>query len=185
MPRSIHIHKSMLLKGVKFPPATLDRSDIEAVKGKAGRSGRSYGGAPLRSDNGNGRGRGQFNYADPRPNPFAAHLPPGFSSANAPGNYRGPPPPPTGSGWIPPPSGSDPFMRGPPPPPTAGYPYGYQPQPQGYQYTAPSQSHNAYQNGGQYNGGYMDNGQRADTYRGPPQPGDYSYNAGGAQYRRY
>lgn len=185
MPRSSHIHKSMLLKGVKFPPVALDRSDIEAVKGKASRSGRSHGGAPLRSDYGNGRGRGQFNYADPRPNPFAAHLPPGFSAVNAPGNYRGPPPPPAGSNWIPPPSALDPFMRGPPPPPTAGFPYGYPPQPQGYQHNPPSQSHNAFQNGGQYTGGYVDNGRRTESYRGPPQPGDYGYNGGAAGYRRY
>lgn len=47
MPVSTHTHKSMLLRGAKLPAPTLNRSDIEIMKGQARRGGRSYGGAPL------------------------------------------------------------------------------------------------------------------------------------------
>ncbi|MCJ1284596.1 5'-3' exoribonuclease 2 [Xylographa opegraphella] len=79
MPRSQYVHKSMLLRGVKLAPAALDRADIEATKGRANRSGRSYGGAPLRGNNGSARGRGSFDYSNPRPNPFAEYINPGFT----------------------------------------------------------------------------------------------------------
>ncbi|RDW72059.1 hypothetical protein BP5796_08093 [Coleophoma crateriformis] len=65
MPTSNHIHKSMLLRGVKFPSPALTQSDIEATKGRASKSGRNHGGAPLQ---GNGRGRNSFNYASPNNN---------------------------------------------------------------------------------------------------------------------
>ncbi|KAI8301808.1 GTPase-activator protein for Ras-like GTPase [Colletotrichum sp. SAR11_240] len=63
-PASSHPHKSMLLRGVKLPTAALDRNDIETLKSKSSRSGRSYGGAPL-GHNGHNRGgrRDQFSYA--------------------------------------------------------------------------------------------------------------------------
>ncbi|KAI8299810.1 GTPase-activator protein for Ras-like GTPase [Colletotrichum sp. SAR11_59] len=62
-PASSHPHKSMLLRGVKLPTAALDRNDIETLKSKSSRSGRSYGGAPL-GHNGHNRGgrRDQFSY---------------------------------------------------------------------------------------------------------------------------
>lgn len=152
MPKSTYAHKSMLLRGVKLAPPVLDRSDIEATKGRANKSGRSFGGAPLRGGSGRGRG-GQFSYADQRPNPFAAHLNPAFGgvptgSAGSHGqppygenNYgRGPPsqnyghgPPPNGQYNRPPPpsngyyNGQAPYSRGPPPPPS-GY-YGGPPPP--------------------------------------------------------
>jgi len=82
MPKSRHIHKSMLLRGVKLPPLALTQADIEATKGRARNSGRSYGRAPFQggqNGRGRGRGRGDFNYAaDSRPNPFAAHIMPGY-----------------------------------------------------------------------------------------------------------
>ncbi len=183
MPRSSHIHKSMLLRGVKFPPSALDQADIEATKGRASRSGRSHGGAPLRGEYGSGRGRGQISYADSRPNPFAAHLTPGFTPVNNVGNHRGALPPPPGSSWIPPPPGSE-FMRGPPPPPTAGFSYGYPPPSQGYPYAPPRQSQNPNHIGGQYNGGYVDNDQSRDSYRGPPQPGGLGNNVNYGRYPR-
>ena len=64
MPTSKHVHKSMLLRGVKEPPKQLDHSDIAILKSKARNSGRSYGGAPLNNNGyrngsyGNGGGRG-------------------------------------------------------------------------------------------------------------------------------
>ncbi len=185
MPRSSHIHKSMLLRGVKFGPSALDRSDIETTKSRASQSGRSHGGAPLRGGYGNGRGRGQINYSDSRPNPFAAHLASGFSPFNPSDNHRGPPPPPFAPGWIPPPPGSDAFMRGPPPPPTAGFSHGNPPPAQGYPYALPPQAHQSYQQGGQYNGGYVNNRPGGDGYRGPHQQGELGYNGNHGRYQRY
>ncbi|KAL8719081.1 MAG: hypothetical protein Q9225_003859 [Loekoesia sp. 1 TL-2023] len=128
MPISSHIHKSMLLRGVQPAPPALTREDIEAAKGRAAHSGRSFGGAPLRGNNGSGRGRGgnHISYADSRPNPFAAHINPNFVPPHPPppppqfqGGGRGPPPM---QGWGPP-----------PPPPNFGGQYnGYGPPQQGY-----------------------------------------------------
>lgn len=163
MPRSVHIHKSMLLRGVKMATPTLDRADIEATKGRANHTGRSHGGAPLRGVHGNGHGRGsQINYTNDRPNPFAAHLNPGF--APPPNTFgQGPPPPPGQFGGYPPPapplngyySGPPPNLQntyhngaplpahgrynGPPPPPQANY---YNGLPQAFP--------NGFRNGNQY-----------------------------------
>lgn len=156
MPHSIHIHKSMLLRGVKFGPPALDRADIEATKGRANSSGRSHGGAPLGGGRGSGRGRGgQINYSNDRPNPFAQHLNPGFAPPpNAFG--RGAPPPGQFNGFHPPPPRA--YFNGPPPPQNVYY--GGQlpaahgrppPQPQPAYYNGPPPaSQNGYSNGGQY-----------------------------------
>ena len=139
MPHSIHIHKSMLLRGVKFAPPTLDRADIEATKGRANSSGRSHGGAPLGGGRGNGRGRGgQINYSNDRPNPFAQHLNPGFVPPPN-GFGRGPPPPPSQYNGFPPqppqayfngpPPPAQGRYNGPPPPPQLGYYNGPSPAP--------------------------------------------------------
>jgi 5'-3' exoribonuclease 2 len=125
MPLATHLHKSMLLRGVKEPPKQLDNSDIAILKSKARHSGRDFGGAPLYDNtrqhpqdrNGNGRGS-RISYAADRPppgmappgtdsrnNPFAAFLDPKF--APVPGM---PPPPPqhygngNGNGYRGPPS---------------------------------------------------------------------------------
>ncbi|KAL4895826.1 XRN 5'-3' exonuclease N-terminus-domain-containing protein [Aspergillus ambiguus] len=121
IPKSSHIHKSMLLRGVKFPPPALDQGDIQAVKSKANHSGRSFGGAPFRN---NGNRGGRINYASDRPNPFAAHLDPKFMpGANA---AAGAPMMP--AGWTPPAPGSTGYSRGPPPPPRGGGRGGYPPR---------------------------------------------------------
>jgi 5'-3' exoribonuclease 2 len=66
MPSSSHTHKSMLLRGLKMPTPALDRSDVEFVRNKGNRGGRSYGGAPLRNNYGGG-GRGdRINYGPGR-----------------------------------------------------------------------------------------------------------------------
>ena len=155
MPRSIHIHKSMLLRGVKFAPPTLDRADIEATKGRALSSGRSHGGVPFGNSRGNnGRGRGgQINYSNDRPNPFAQHLNPNF--APPPNGFgRGPPPPPPSgqyTGYPPPPPRA--YFNGPPPPPAQGR-YNGTPLPphQGYYNNGPPPAPpSGYgNNGGQY-----------------------------------
>ena len=130
MPKSIHVHKSMLLRGVKIGPATLDRADIEATKGRAMSSGRSHGGAPLGGGRGNGRGRGgHMNYSNDRPNPFAQHLKPGF--APPPNGFgRGAPPPGQFNGYHPPPPPRT-YFNGPPPPVQNGYYGGPPPATQG------------------------------------------------------
>lgn len=143
IPKSSHIHKSMLLRGVKFPEPALDYGDIMAVKNKAQNSGRSFGGAPFRNNNGGNRG-GRINYGNQereRPNPFAAHLDPNFKPAgnNAP------------SGWVPPMPGSTGFSRGPPGPPRGGM--------SGY----PDGRHQ-YQNRGSYGGPPRQNYGRDDYY---------------------
>ncbi|KAI4122073.1 MAG: hypothetical protein LQ338_006016 [Usnochroma carphineum] len=164
MPRTAHVHKSMLLRGVQPAPPALTREDIEGTKGRAAHSGRSFGGAPLRGNNGNGRGRGgsHINYTDNRPNPFAAHLNTGFAPPPPPQfqGGRGPPP-----GWVPP-----------PPPNFGGGHSGYAPPPQqGYGgYGPPPPPHSGYRGGPplppQTNSYYGDN----QGY-GPPRPQDRRY----------
>ncbi|KAI9716393.1 MAG: 5'-3' exoribonuclease 2 [Chrysothrix sp. TS-e1954] len=128
-PVSTNIHKSMLLRGVQMPDPVLSPADIAAVKERTSRNGRSYGGAPLDHGNGyrgNGRGgrggRGggggghMPNSGSQRPNPFAAHLPPGM----VPNGGPTPGMPPMPQGWMPPPNvaafGAS-FGRGQPPMP--------------------------------------------------------------------
>ncbi|MCJ1466977.1 5'-3' exoribonuclease 2 [Pseudocyphellaria aurata] len=126
MPRATHVHKSMLLRGVQFTPPALNGADIETIKGRVNQSNRSHRGSSMRGDHGNGRGRGgPVHHADSRPNPFAAHIHPGFPPQGLPGNYRGGPPPPPMGGWVPPPPGTEDFRRGPPPPPPNPNPNSY------------------------------------------------------------
>ncbi|KAL8892385.1 MAG: hypothetical protein Q9215_000659 [Flavoplaca cf. flavocitrina] len=168
MPKSSHVHKSMLLRGVKPAPPTLNGEDIEATKRAAAHSGRSFGGAPLR---GNGRGRGssrgnggggsQINYGDNRPNPFAAHVKPGYAPPPPPHlqGGRGPPPMPP-HGWVPPPPGAQYDGYGPPPRP--GFNDFHHPPPMnGYHRGPPPPPGNSYYAG---NPGY-----------GPPPPQDWRY----------
>ncbi|WEW54929.1 5'-3' exoribonuclease 2 [Emydomyces testavorans] len=151
IPKSMYTHKSMLLRGVKFNPPVLDRTDIEVTKAKARQSGRSFGGAPLNS--GNGRGRGRISYASDRPNPFAAHLDPNFKP---PRHMNAPP-----EGWVPPPPGS---ARGGPPPPPQFDRYRSQYPPQ----QSRDRGYGAYEShGGSY-------GQR-DSYHPPASHGRDSY----------
>ncbi|KAJ5224898.1 5'-3' exoribonuclease 2 [Penicillium citrinum] len=131
IPKSSHVHKSMLLRGVKFPTPMLNSADVRAVKGRAQHSGRSFGGAPFR---GGGRGgrmdygadRGGSDRNSGRPNPFAAHLDPRFMPGPQGGMPAVPP------GWVPPGPGSGDYSRGPPPPPRGGMSNQYPPHNQGY-----------------------------------------------------
>ncbi|KAM5437835.1 5'-3' exoribonuclease 2 [Microsporum ferrugineum] len=162
MPKSMHAHKSMLLRGVKFKEPALDKTDLEITRNKARHSGRSFGGAPLHSNRG-GRGRGggggrggQISYAsNDRPNPFAAHLPPGYV------------PPPQPPGWNPAPpgvyNGPDRYRsQGHPRGGSGGYGGGYgghyqQPPPQNWtQHNPPGYGnapHNSYQDRPHYQSG--------------------------------
>ena len=116
IPKSIHTHKSMLLRGVKFAAAALTRSDIEVTKGRAARSGRSHGGVPLQ---GNGRAHNSFDYSSPSQNPPLQSHRQSYGSQNGGyNNYQVPPP-----AWQPPPPGAGGFARGPPPPPPSSYGY--------------------------------------------------------------
>ena len=139
-PRVDHMHKSMLLRGVKFPPPALDRADIEETKNRAGRNGRSYGGAPFRPENGRGRGRMDYSARPPLPLPpphYAAppySMPPAFREGpfappyGPPTGYQTPswPRQPDGQAWVPyqapPPYGHGPPAPGPPTPFSHGYP---------------------------------------------------------------
>ncbi|GES59288.1 3' exoribonculease Dhp1 [Aspergillus terreus] len=176
IPKSSHIHKSMLLRGVKFPPPALDQGDIQAVKSKANHSGRSFGGAPFRN---NGNRGGRINYAPDRPNPFAAHLDPNFvPGANAAAGA----PPMMPAGWAPPASGSTGYSRGPPPPPRGGGRGGggYPPR-GGYggggDYYGRSQ--------GSYYGGGGNPGNQYGYRPNPPGRGGQDYRGGGYQRGGY
>ncbi|EPQ62167.1 Bgt-3134 [Blumeria graminis f. sp. tritici] len=119
MPKTKFTHKSMLLRGVKIPAPKLTHNEIEMTRGKAARSGRSYGGAPLV---GEGRGRSQFhnnkqNKQQPR-NTNQQNGPPN----NYGGNFSFAVPNP---GWQPPPPGLTTFASLPPPLPTLLGAYGY------------------------------------------------------------
>ena len=117
MPRSRYAHKSMLLRGIKWPTPALDRSDIEATKTRASHSGRARGG----SFRGSGYGRGAYSHSDSRPNPFAAYVDqgPALSGTVGPsyGSYNSPAP----ENWIPSPAGFQEPQRGPPPPEGQSY----------------------------------------------------------------
>ncbi|CAL5871662.1 uncharacterized protein PFLUO_LOCUS5915 [Penicillium psychrofluorescens] len=169
IPKSTHIHKSMLLRGVKFATPMLNSIDIRATQGRAQHTGRSHGGAPL----GGGRGRGgQFNYApdrSDRPNPFAAHLDPNFVPGAPPG---GPP------GWIPPVPGGGGYSRGPPGPPRGGMQQGYPPGGQPG-YGQPPPYNNGYGSQGHRGGG--GGGYRGGNYRGQGR-GNHSSRGGYGRY---
>jgi 5'-3' exoribonuclease 2 len=184
MPKSKHVHKSMLLRGVIFNPPALNASDIEQTKSKAAKSGRSHGGVPLKGD---GRGRNSFNYAGGNQSNqhqgYGQNNRQSYGSQNKNGYNNAPyyPPPPPGSGgWAPPPPGMGAFGSGPPPPPPGyGYngsgpnqgPPGYpQPPPRQYGYNGrPENGASGYGNqrhqGSSYRGG-------GDTYRGSHRGND-------------
>ena len=156
----------MLLRGLKMPQPILERADIEATRAKANSSGRSHGGVPLRGDNNGGGRGGRINYADDRPNPFAAHINPNF--AHPPNFGKAPPPPVHNRSYGPPPSMNDGYYHGPPPLQNGSYngPPGYgrpPPPPQGY--------------GGGFNnvplGPPPYNYDQSANYHGIPQRGQY------------
>ncbi|OBT73383.1 hypothetical protein VF21_07710 [Pseudogymnoascus sp. 05NY08] len=173
MPRSAHIHKSMLLRGVKFSTPALNQDDIQATKGRAANAGRNPGGYSQRGQyGGRGRGGGSQNYGNHSSNPYPRQQP---SSRQAYGNqpaYNQYPAPP--QGWQPPPPGVGGFARNPPPPPPGmqvPYPPGRAPQggPPNAQYgsqysAAPNypQYDNNRSNGSHGNGG---GGRPRDNYR--------------------
>ncbi|KAL0940808.1 GTPase-activator protein for Ras-like GTPase [Colletotrichum truncatum] len=117
-PESSHPHKSMLLRGVKLPTPALDRNDIETLKGKASRSGRGYGGAPLGRNGYNDGGRREhFSYA-PSGGNGRQDRPPPRSGNGTYGRYGNQPSgAPQAQFWQPPPPGHPGFGMGLPPPP--------------------------------------------------------------------
>lgn len=171
----------MLLRGVKMADPVLDSADIDNTRNRSNRSGRSFGGVPLR-DNSGGRGNGRggaINYG----NPFAAHLNPNFDPnvmGRAPPpphlaaqmGYQPPPPPTmqasgsywTGAGYN---TGSQGWgYRGPPPPANGGYNQQNHNQ-QGY-----GGGRDSYRNGGR-------EPYREDSYRG----GGDNYQGGRDSYQ--
>ncbi|KAL9129325.1 MAG: hypothetical protein Q9217_002196 [Psora testacea] len=173
MPHSSHVHKSMLLRGLNMPTPVLEPADVQATRGKANSSGRSFGGVPFRGGYSNGRGRGgQINYAaENRQNPFAAYLNPDFAP---PSNFNGNgPPPPRGQyqGYLLPPPKANGYHGESQPPPT-GYYNGGSPLPAYGRPNAQPQPHQ----GGYYDGPpqppLRDYGQ-SNTYYGPSQREQY------------
>ncbi|RDW89908.1 5'-_3' exoribonculease Dhp1 [Aspergillus mulundensis] len=170
IPKSTNLHKSMLLRGVKFGPPALDNSDIQATKSRAQHSGRSFGGAPFRGGRGGrmnyagdrqNRGNDRQNHGNNRPNPFAAHLDPKFIPGGNSGGQMGMP-----TGWVPP-AGN--FSRGPPPPPRGGMSQGYGTQQYG-SYGGHGQQHGqqrGYQQQNYGQGDYYGRGQSAQYNNGP------------------
>ncbi|CAM1509245.1 Fc.00g029840.m01.CDS01 [Cosmosporella sp. VM-42] len=156
-PQTSHTHKSMLLRGAKLPQPALTRSDIEIMRGKANRGGRSHGGAPL-----NRPGQGQGGRE-------AIHYGPHGSR----GGYRGGRnqnghgrPDPYQSAPQPPPPGAPGFGIGVPPPPPPAHYYSGRPQdrhPGGYQghnNWGPSQPSYPPSDPTQGPGGHQNNGNR-------------------------
>jgi len=168
-------HKSVLLHGAKPPPAVLDRSDIELLKSKSNKSGRSYGGVPFGGNNRggyNGNRGGMINYG---PGQGGQNRQGGRDSYQSHGNGYGNGQPPRNSyqqppaNWIPPPPGMAGFGSGPPPPPP-----GYGGHNQGYgnnRYAMPGPpppQHGGHQGG--YQGGYQGQGHQGG-YQGGHQGG--------------
>ena len=110
----------MLLRGIKHSAPALGEVDIQATRGRASRSGRSHGGAPLRDNSQNGRGRGQsINYGGSQ---HHMHQPQEVANQfyYPPGSFGQWPPT---HGWAPPPPGTYSPVGYPPPsmPPSYGY----------------------------------------------------------------
>ncbi|KAJ5904493.1 5'-3' exoribonuclease 2 [Penicillium tannophilum] len=187
IPKSEHLHKSMLLRGVKFSTPMLNDADVRAVKGRAQHSGRQFGGAPL-----NGRGRGgRMDYGGGRPNPFAAHLDPRFM--NMPQGGQGGPQgghagqhggmPMMPPGWVPPQQGAGDYSRGPPPPPRGGMSHQYPPR----DYNGQQGQYGGHQNYGSQDN-YGRGGYRGGRGRGHHQGGNRGNRGGGGGgggYGRY
>ncbi|KAK3490857.1 XRN 5'-3' exonuclease N-terminus-domain-containing protein [Neurospora hispaniola] len=196
-PDCSHTHKSMLLRGVQMPTPALTRSDIDILKGKASRSGRSYGGVPLSNKNYSGRnepinygpgggqqgGRGRGGYqggggrGGGRGGGYGGNG--GGYQANGGGYYNGGNNGGGGGGgyggqardsYGPPPG-----WQPPPPPGLAGFGVGPPPPPPGAAYGgAPGGA--GYGGFGNSRGGYQDN-----RYALPPPP-PQAYQAQGQQY---
>lgn len=155
MPQSSYVHKSMLLRGVKFPKPALNPGDIEATKaraaGRGGRGGGNYGGPPSRHNSQSGNARESYKYAPhsnmyPRQS-FQDQRPQMEQYHNSGNHYSG------GSysnqlartNWQPPPPGISSLATGPPPPgfgsfapypppPQAGPPHTYGAAPPAFGY---------------------------------------------------
>ncbi|KAI4194810.1 MAG: hypothetical protein LQ350_007553 [Teloschistes chrysophthalmus] len=148
MPKSIHVHKSMLLRGAQPAPPTLNREDIEETKGRAARSGRSGGNGSFRGNHGGrgGRGGGQMNQGSNRDNPFGPYVNSNYPPPPPPqfhGGRGAPPLPQAMPGWAPPPPGNFSGQHNgypPAPPPHHGY-NGYGPPPPGNDYYARNQGY--------------------------------------------
>ncbi|EAA27029.1 5'-3' exoribonuclease 2 [Neurospora crassa] len=194
-PDCSHTHKSMLLRGVQMPTPALTRSDIDILKGKASRSGRSYGGVPLSNKNYSGRnepinygpgggqqggrGRGGYQGGGGRGGGRGGYGGNGGGyQANGGGYYNGGNNGGGGGGYGGQPRdsyGPPPGWQPPPPPGLAGFGVGPPPPPPGAAYGgAPGGA--GYGGYGSSRGGYQDN-----RYALPPPP-PQAYQAQGQQY---
>ncbi|PSK41774.1 hypothetical protein B9Z65_9160 [Elsinoe australis] len=136
MPTSSHIHKSMLLPGVKLPTPSLDAADADSIRNYT--RDRPRGGGNFRGDrNGGGRGRGGHD-------PSRTYYPPqhGQNGQNGYGGY-----PPQNSSFPAPPPGWVPGV------PLPNFPGGMPPPPPGVVAMPPQPAQNGY-GGGRGGGGY-------------------------------
>lgn len=149
MPETKHVHKSMLLRGVKMNPPALTSSEIAEIRSRARNSGRGYGGGRFNGRDGGGgggRGGGRFSYASNQPSQLNQSYVPQHSwgsggGGGGRGGWQAPPPPlpiplpgqqaawppglPPGMPFIPPPPGQAGNLAwggqfAPPPPPPPG-----------------------------------------------------------------
>ncbi|PNS15301.1 hypothetical protein CAC42_5472 [Sphaceloma murrayae] len=139
MPPASHVHKSMLLPGVKLPTPALDNTDADAI--------RNYSrDRPRGGRGGGGHGRGGF---DPNRTYYPRHGQNGQNGHNGHGHsqngYGGYPPP--SSAFPPPPPGWQPGM------PLPNFPGGMPPPPPGVVALPPQPAHNGYGGGRGGHGG--------------------------------
>ncbi|KAI9041135.1 5'-3' exoribonuclease 2 [Aspergillus affinis] len=169
IPKFSHIHRSMLLRGVKFARSILNAEDIRAIKDRTQHSGRPLASAPL-----NGRGRGaRMEYASDQPNAVAAHRDPRFMSGPHTGLSV------TSSRWLPQGPSSGDYFRRPTPPPRAGLSHQHQPH-HGYQGQQGRQSRQCHQ--GHQHGDYY--GEQSQRHHGQhvPHSGHHDLGGGGGDY---
>lgn len=109
----------MLLRGLKMPPPALTRSDIEILRSKANRSGRSYGGAPLNRPGQGPGGREPVHYG--RGGSWGHRGGRSQNGLSRPDTYHA-------AHSAPPPPGAPGFGVGVPPPPPPAHYYNSRPQ---------------------------------------------------------
>lgn len=178
IPSSKHVHKSMLLKGLRPPPRRLDRRDLDGVRYNTTTNG--YGGSSRNNDRygNNNRSRDVHDPSQQRSAP-KSQLPPWLAaqqqaqSANAYGSYGHVAPVPTGTHTVfgaPPPP-----LRNGVPVPIPGFPAVQNPQ--NYGSTTPAGG-NSSQHGSVY-------GQQPDPYSRYQGNGSSAYGQPNQQWRGY
>lgn len=136
MPPHTHVHKSMLLPGLKLNPPVLDFADIEGTRNRAQKSGRNFGGVPLDNHGGRGGRGGRIDYGNGgrgggrHDNGYGRGSQMGYGHGGQSQGYgQGPPPPfdPAAFGNLPPHLMQQAAQHGFLPPPPPGWQPGQRP----------------------------------------------------------